>query len=219
VSQALETVVPRVRVGVCDYGVGNLRSVQRAVERSGAEAVVSDQPESLAACDGLVLPGVGAFTTAADALRNRGLDETVRTMVARGRPLLGVCLGFQLLFTDSDEGAGGPGLDLVAGHVRRIDGSRGKVPHMGWNQLRRVRHSRLLDGLHDSDWVYFVHSYEVVVDAAAGVIAESDHGGPLVAAVQVGPVMGTQFHPEKSGAAGLRIYANFTAACAAVTAH
>jgi glutamine amidotransferase len=195
-------VTGRPRVGVCDYGVGNLRSVERALERGGARAVVTTHADLLAECDGLVLPGVGAFGAAAETLRSRGLDVVVRGMAASGRPVLGVCLGFQLLFTESDEGAGGEGIGLIPGRVRRLASSRGKVPHMGWNRLGITRSSLALDAVEDGEHMYFVHSYAVVPEDALAVVAVTDHGGPVVAAVEVGNVCGTQFHPEKSGSAG-----------------
>jgi glutamine amidotransferase len=138
---------------VCDYGVGNLRSVERALTVGGARAVVSADPALLAECDGLVLPGVGAFAVAAAALHERGLDAAVTDMVRRERPILGVCLGFQLLFDESDEGRGGIGLGVLPGRVRRFDPHRGKVPHVGWSRLTVTRPSALLHGLADGEFV------------------------------------------------------------------
>jgi imidazole glycerol-phosphate synthase subunit HisH len=202
-------------VGVCDYGVGNLRSVERALLEGGARPLLSADAGELAECDGLVLPGVGAFAVAARALRERGIDSVVAGMVERSRPVLGVCLGFQLLFEESDEGGGGSGLGVFPGRVRRLDGSRGKVPHMGWSRLTMKRPSGLLDGLADGEFVYFVHSYAAIPDDDGDVVATTEYGGEVVAAVERGAVHGTQFHPEKSGSAGLRVYANFVAGCAA----
>ncbi len=204
-----------VRVGICDYGVGNLRSVERAILAGGARSVVSGEPAELSGCDGIVLPGVGAFGVAAAALAERGLDTLVREVAASGRPVLGVCLGFQLLFADSDEGGGGAGLSLLPGTVRRLQTHRGKVPHMGWNPVHLVRPSALLDGVAEAEHMYFVHSYAATPDDPADVAATADYGGEIVAAAERGNVAGTQFHPEKSGAAGLRVYANFVARCAA----
>ncbi len=163
-----------------------------------------------------MLPGVGAFAVAAATLRERDLDALVIEMVADGRPLLGVCLGFQLLFEESDEGEGGRGLGLFPGRVTRLDSSRGKVPHLGWNRLVRTRESTLLDGVADGEHVYFVHSYAAVGTDRTDVVATTEYGGEVVAAVERGVVAGTQFHPEKSGTAGLRMYANFAARCAAL---
>ena len=209
----MSTAAPRI--GVCDYGVGNLRSVERALVHGRAQPVVSADAAQLAACDGLILPGVGAFATAADALRERGLEAAVRAFAASGRPLLGVCLGYQLLFTDSDEGGGGGGLGLIPGHVRRLRAGTAKVPHMGWNELHLTRASALLDGVAEGEHAYFVHSYVADPDDPAVVVATTTHGETIVAAVEAGNVAGTQFHPEKSGPAGLRVYANFVARCAA----
>lgn len=207
-----------VRVGVCDYGVGNLRSVERALLRATALPVISDDADELAACDGLVLPGVGAFVAAAAQLRSRGMDRCALEFAESGRPLLGVCLGHQLLFDDSDEGAGAPGLGLIPGRVTRIEAPGLKIPQIGWNQIRRTRQSALLDGVPDGSSMYFVHSYAGAPVDEADTVAVTDYGSTIAAVVQHGSVMGTQFHPEKSGACGLRIYENFVALCTAASA-
>ena len=205
-----------VRIAVCDYGVGNLRSVERALERMGATVLLSDDPATLRAADGVVLPGVGAFGAALGALRQRGLDVAVADIAASGRPLLGVCLGFQLLFEHSDESGGHPGLGLLPGRVKRIEAVGHKVPHMGWNELRLVTPSRLLHSLPDGCHMYFVHSYAAPAGGSDGcVVATTSYGGELAAVCERGNVMGTQFHPEKSSSNGLRLYANFVALCAA----
>jgi imidazole glycerol-phosphate synthase subunit HisH len=204
-------VIPRV--GVCDYGVGNLRSVERALGVAGADPVISADPHTIAGCDGVVLPGVGAFSVAARALADTGLGDAVRELARRQRPVLGVCLGHQLLFDASDEGHGGEGLALLRGRVVRLSPERGlKVPHMGWNTIRTVRASSLLEGIASDSHMYFVHSYVAVPDPA-DTVAVADYGEELAVAVERGTVMGTQFHPEKSGAAGLRVYANFVSLC------
>jgi glutamine amidotransferase len=202
------------RVAVCDYGVGNLRSVERALQRGGAEVVVTGDPVAVAAADGVVLPGVGAFATAAAAMRTTGLDDAVYAVVAAGRPVLGVCLGFQVLFDDSDEGDGDTGLGLVPGHVRRLPAGAARVPHVGWNTLTLVGDSPIFRGTPSGTHVYFTHSFVAVADDTDDVSATTEHGVSIVAAVRRGNVMGTQFHPEKSGPAGLRLYANFVDACA-----
>jgi glutamine amidotransferase len=202
------------RVGVCDYGVGNLRSVERALLRAGADVVISDDAGDIAECAGVVLPGVGAFAAAAEALRRDGLDDAVRFAAAAGRPVLGVCLGYQMLFERSEEGEGGEGLGLLHGSVSRLPANGLKVPHMGWNRMHVVNRSPLLDGVADGSFVYFVHSY-AAQPAPDEVIAVVDYGGELAAAAQRGNVMGTQFHPEKSGTAGLQVYANLVTLCAA----
>lgn len=211
----MSAAAERACVGVCDYGVGNLRSVERALVAGGARVLVSCDAVELSACDGIVLPGVGAFSVAAASLRERGLDDAVLTLAAAGRPVLGVCLGFQLLFTESDEAGGGTGLSLIPGVVRRLATRRAKVPHMGWNQLHLTRSSALLDGVAEAENMYFVHSYAATPDDRADVVATTEHGGEIVAAVERDNIAGTQFHPEKSGPAGLHVYANFVARCTA----
>jgi imidazole glycerol-phosphate synthase subunit HisH len=196
------------RIAVCDYGVGNIRSVERAVLAAGGEPLLTRDPAAIDAADGLILPGVGAFGAAVDALEQTGLGEVVCGFAASGRPLLGVCLGFQVLFEASDESGGRRGLGLLPGRIERLGPERGKVPHMGWNALHLVRPGRLLDGLAEGTHAYFVHAYAAVADPAV-VVATCDYGGPLVAVCEHGNVLATQFHPEKSGSAGLRIYANF----------
>jgi imidazole glycerol-phosphate synthase subunit HisH len=206
-------VIPRV--GVCDYGVGNLRSVERALRVSGAEPVISGDPGTILACDGVLLPGVGAFSVAARALWDTGLGTAVRELARRERPVLGVCLGHQLLFEGSDEGHGGEGLGLLRGRVVELSRAGGlKVPHMGWNTITAVRPSTLLEGITSGAYMYFVHSYAAVPEPD-DTVAITTYGGDLAAAVERGTVMGTQFHPEKSGATGLRVYANFVSLCAA----
>jgi imidazole glycerol-phosphate synthase subunit HisH len=203
------------RIGVCDYGVGNLRSVERALRVAGAEPVISSDPSAIAACDGVILPGVGAFGVAAQTLRDSGLGDAVRDMARRERPALGICLGYQLLFESSDEGQGGEGLALLSGRVVRLPATPGlKVPHMGWNTITTSRASALLDGIASGSYMYFVHSYAALPDPD-DVVAVTEYGEVLAAAVERGAVAGTQFHPEKSGDAGLRVYANFVGLCAA----
>jgi glutamine amidotransferase len=204
-----------LQIGICDYGVGNLRSVERALGAFGAEAVISDQPDTIATCAGVVLPGVGAFAVAARALNDRGLGEAVRHVASTGRHVLGVCLGHQLLFEHSDEGSGASGLSLLPGEVTRLAPATGmKVPHMGWNTLSSVASSStLLAGVNAGSYMYFVHSY-AAIPVPGDVAATTDYGGTFAAAVERGNIAGTQFHPEKSGAAGLRVYSNFVAACA-----
>jgi glutamine amidotransferase len=189
-----------VRVVLADYGAGNLRSVASALARAGAEPVVSADPDTVREAPLVVIAGVGNAASAAAGLEP--VADALRERVAAGRPLLGICVGLQLLFERSEEG--GAGLGLLRGEVRRVRART--VPHMGWNELAVVRPSALLDGLEGED-VYFAHSFaaEPADDVAS---AHVDHDGPLVAAVESGPVAGAQFHPERSGAAGARFLAN-----------
>ncbi len=195
---------------VLDYGAGNLRSVVRAVERVGYRVQVADQPGALEGVAAVILPGVGA---AADTMRNlqaRRLVQPLREYIATGRPFLGVCMGLQALLTLSEEGGAHPCLDVVPGRVVRIPPGR-KVPHMGWNALRFLRPSSVLDGIPEGSHVYFVHSYYCVPENPAVVTAVADYGVAIPAVVEQGNVVATQFHPEKSGALGLRLYKNFLA--------
>jgi len=195
-------------IAVLDYGIGNLRSAEKALQHVGADARLVADPDEAAAATGIVLPGVGAFGRCASALAASGLGAVARDAVARGLPFLGICVGFQLLYEGSDEDPGAEGLGVLAGTVRRL--SEGvKHPQMQWNTLD-IGRSTLLTGLPDPAWVYFVHSY--APEETDATTATCDYGGPVVAAAEQGPVWGTQFHPEKSGAVGLAILANFVAA-------
>ena len=189
-----------------DYGIGNLRSLERAFERAGVPVLRSSRLSDARTADRLVLPGVGAFGACAEALAARGMDRLVRERVAAGVPLLGVCVGMQLLFEHGDEGDA-PGLGLLAGRVRRLepraDGRALKVPHMGWNALDVHRPHPILDGMAADRYVYFVHSFAADPTDEAVVVASADYGGPVPAVVARGTITGVQFHPEKSGAVGL----------------
>lgn len=199
------------RVAILDYGFGNLRSVQRAVERVGGAAVVTGDPEAVRAADALVVPGVGAFGACVAGLRDAGLDDTVRAFVDSGRPLLGVCLGMQVLFDWGEEGPA-DGLGILRGKVRRLPQGL-TVPHMGWNEVRWRRDHPLVAGIPDGTRFFFVHSY--VCDPEEDVVVgETDYGQGFAAAVARGNLFATQFHPEKSGPAGLQIYENLVEAAA-----
>ncbi len=202
-------------VVIVDYGMGNLRSVQKALERVGAQAAISSQPSQVADARRLVLPGVGAFGDAMAELEQRQLVEPIRHFLDSQRPFLGICLGLQLLFDSSDEGAeesGGAvrGLGVLPGRVVRFPASdRHKVPHMGWNQVTSCQESPLMVNIDTSSWFYFVHSYYVVPERSEDVWLESDYIVPFCAAVRRGAVHATQFHPEKSQRVGLKLLANF----------
>lgn len=196
-------------VGIIDYGVGNLFSLSSSLRAIGQEVTVSGDRAVLAQADRLVLPGVGAFADAARKLRDSGLDSFVQEQAARGVPLLGICLGMQLLFAQSLEYGCHPGLGLLPGRVVPMEGAippELKVPHMGWNRLEHCR-GRLLEGMEGS-WVYFVHSY-YASGCDSVLAAVTDYGIPITAAVEQGNVFGCQFHPEKSGPAGLNILKRF----------
>ena len=194
-----------MRVAVADYGAGNLRSVCSAFGRAGADAAVTADAEALLDAPLAVIAGVGNAASAARMLEARGLADALRERAARGRPILGICLGLQLLFEESEEG--GRGLGLLRGRVERLRARR--VPHMGWNGLLALRESPLLDGLDGAD-VYFAHSF-ACEPADGGVVAEVDHDGAVVAAVERGAVAGVQFHPERSASPGARVLENAVA--------
>ena len=196
-------------VGIIDYGVGNLFSLRSSFAAIGAEAFVSGDPAALSRADRLVLPGVGAFADAARKLREPGLDEFVRAQAAAGKPLLGICLGMQLLFEKSYEYGQHLGLGILPGEVVAMEGrlpKNLKIPHMGWNQLQVCR-GRLLEGL-DGTYVYFVHSF-FATGCAGALAAQTHYGIPLTAAVERENLFGCQFHPEKSGNVGLEILSRF----------
>jgi glutamine amidotransferase len=196
------------RIAVLDYGIGNLRSAEKAFEHVGASAILTADPAEVASADGVVLPGVGAFGRCREALAESGLDQVALDAVASGRPFLGICVGMQLLYESSEESPGVAGLGVLSGTVRRLpDGV--KHPQMQWNQLDMVTESPLFDGLGERPWMYFVHSF--AADRTQDTIATCDYGGPVTAAAARENVMATQFHPEKSGAAGLRLLTNFLA--------
>jgi glutamine amidotransferase len=197
-------------IAIIDYGMGNLRSVQKALAAVGAEGTITADPEAVRTADRVILPGVGAFASAIAELRRTGLAEAFTEAVRRGAPCLGVCLGLQLLFDGSDEDGDHTGLGLIPGRIVRFRSKPGlKVPHMGWNTLDMARPSPLFDGLDEAPSVYFVHSYYARPDRPADVLATSDHGGPFAAAVGRDNLLACQFHPEKSQHAGLAMYANF----------
>jgi glutamine amidotransferase len=199
-------------IAIVDYGMGNLGSVQKALERVGATAVVTSDPAVLDTAQGVVLPGVGAFGDAMANLRARRLLEPVLRQVKEDKPLLGICLGMQLLFDESEEMGRHRGLGLLPGQVVRFPEGTLKVPHVGWNQLRmadRRPEMALLEGIADGAHAYFVHSYYVVPGEPADVLATTEYGIAFASVVGRGTVFGAQFHPEKSQEVGLRLLGNF----------
>jgi imidazole glycerol-phosphate synthase subunit HisH len=205
------------RIGVIDYGMGNRRSVEKALEHVGAEVVMSDDPAALGATDGFVLPGVGAFPQAMTNLRERGLIDPILGWVREGRPLLGVCLGMQLLFDRSTELGGAEGLGILGGEVRDLVGAP-KLPHIGWNLVDWTMTSPLLDGLGTGGAFYHVHSLAAHPSDESVVLGRGAYGEPFVTAVASRNVFGAQLHPEKSSSAGLRLLENFTRICTRVPA-
>ena len=192
---------------ILDYGVGNLKSVTNAMRYMGFDTRITSDPAELERADAIILPGVGAFPDAAEKLRVPGLDKTLLTQ-AEKKPILGICLGMQLLFDRGEEIRPCAGLGLVHGSVRRLETDR-KLPHIGWNSLAFQNHSPLFRGLDDGVYVYFVHTFCGVADRESDVIARTEYGPSVVAAVSCGNVYGCQFHPEKSGETGLVILKNF----------
>ena len=196
-------------IAIIDYGRGNLGSVDNAFERLGLEAIVTQDAAVVDAADATVLPGDGAFHDAMTNLGRLGLLPAVHRALDGRRPFLGICLGYQLLFSTSEEFGDGRGLDAIAGVVRRFPPGR-KIPHMGWNQVTHGGRLRLFDGIPEGAYFYFVHSYYPVVDEANDLRAAwCDYGIPFVAAIERGPIWATQFHPEKSQRWGLRLLENF----------
>jgi len=195
-------------IAIVDYGLGNLKSVKSALDRVGVEAIVTPDAAAIRAADGVVFPGVGAFWRAMENLRELGLVGTMHEIAEAGTPFLGICLGLQLLFSESSEHGQHAGLDIVAGSVRRFDVGL-KVPHMGWNEVKQAAPSPLFEGIADPSFFYFAHSYYVRPADATVVTGTTEYGVSYASAVQKGNVFGVQFHPEKSGPTGLRMLENF----------
>ena len=194
-------------IAVLDYEIGNLRSAQKALQHLGADARLTADPALIRDADGVVLPGVGAFGRCMEAVRRAGLDDLVHEIVERGVPFLGICIGMQMLFESSEESPAATGLGILPGAVRRLPGDV-KRPQMQWNLLERRGDPELLRRAPDPAWAYFVHSFAADTDDAI-VTATCDYGGPVVAAVEQGPVWATQFHPEKSSRTGLAVLQAF----------
>ena len=201
------------RIGLVDYGMGNRRSAEKALAHVGACVEVSADPRLLREMNGLVLPGVGAFPAGMGAIRELGLDELLLERAEAGVPLLGLCLGMQLLFERSEEHGGAEGLGLLAGTVRRLSAPGLKLPHIGWSEVRWRRATPLSEGLPDPSYLYHVHSFAPDPDDDEVILATADYGASFAAVVGQGNVYGTQSHPEKSSAHGLALLANFTRLC------
>jgi glutamine amidotransferase len=197
-------------IAIIDYGMGNLRSVEKGFARVGHTATITADPALLADAERIVLPGVGAFRDGILALRERKLIEPIRAAVAAGKPFLGICLGQQLLFERSFEDGEYEGLGIIAGDVVKFDvPAEFKVPHMGWNQTRICRASPIFAGVDDGEYFYFVHSYYAVPRDGSVIATETDYSRPFCSSIWQGQLFATQFHPEKSQAAGLKLLKNF----------
>ncbi len=196
------------RIAIIDYGVGNLRSVEKAIHAAGGDVVVTSDEKTLRAAEKLVLPGVGAFKTCMSELQARGFDQLVLERVGDGTPLLGVCVGMQMLFESSEEFGDTPGLGIMKGKVRRFAVDL-QVPHVGWNQIEFTRENPLLNSIENGSFFYFVHSYYCEAADEDDVIGKTEYGGPYASVVSRGTVCGVQFHPEKSQDVGLQLLRNF----------
>ena len=195
-------------IAIVDYGMGNLRSVQKAFEYVGAKAVIVDKPEDIDAAERVVLPGVGAFGDAMNNLKTAGLIAPITRAISEGRPFLGICLGLQLMFAESEEMGQHRGLDILPGKVKRFpEGQR--VPQIGWNEVRIQHETTLLDGVPDRSYFYFVHSFFVASERDEDVVGVTDYGIDYASIAGNGRAFGVQFHPEKSQDAGLKILKNF----------
>ena len=197
-------------IAIIDYGAGNLRSVRNALDFLGCRNTIAASAREILSADGVILPGVGAFGAAMDEIKRRGLGGVIRDAAAGGRPFLGICAGMQLLFDYSEESPGADGLSILPGGVKRFQTDGGlKVPHMGWNSIKADKKSRLLGGMKGEPYMYFVHSYYVQADDRADVSATAEYGITFDVAVEKGNIFGVQFHPEKSGGAGMSILRRF----------
>lgn len=196
-------------IAIIDYGAGNLRSVSKALKKIGADAIITSDPKSIDSSTAMVLPGVGSFGAAISNLKEMGLDKAIRENVAKGKPLLGICLGMQLLFDRSFEDGIWEGLGLIGGNVIRFSDLSLKVPHMGWNQLIPNRDDEIGLGIAMGEYAYFVHSYYAMPDKTEDVVFYTEYGVQVPAVVRRNSVIGMQFHPEKSGDTGMKLLENF----------
>ena len=197
-------------ITVVDYGMGNLRYVVKAIEKYTPDVRVSDDPASIADSKALIMPGDGAFGAAMENLTSRGWVKPLKEHIAEGKPFLGICLGYQLLFSSSEEFGHHKGLDIIPGKVVRFELPAGmKVQHLGWNAVDLVGKSKYMEGIPSGSHFYFIHTYYPVVDDRSWVVGEADYGGPFACVVGKGNLLATQFHPEKSHNVGLKIIENF----------
>ncbi len=205
------------RIAILDYGVGNLRSVEKALEHIGATATITNDPGDVRGADGLILPGVGAFPKAMERVRELGLDELIAERSDAGVPILGICLGLQLLFDSTTELGGAAGLGLLSGTVAELDAPGLKIPHIGWSPVRWEKQSRLTEGIESETPFYLVHSF-APTPQGDDLLGSAAYGARFACAAERDNVFGVQFHPEKSSTAGLRLLSNFAGVCSAVPA-
>lgn len=195
-------------ISIIDYGMGNLRSVQKALELIDVEAIITDNTDIIDKSTGIILPGVGGFPDAMQCLSAKGLEYAIKKSVEKGTPLLGICLGMQLLFEKGEEVRECTGLGIMKGSIKSLNNSV-KIPHMGWNSLKIVKENKLLEGIEENSFTYFVHSFYADVDDREIINASTFYGQDIPAVVSLGNVYGVQFHPEKSGSCGLQMLKNF----------
>ena len=197
-------------IAIIDYGAGNLQSVKKAFDFIGAESVITDNPETINACDKILLPGVGSFGDAMDSMTQKGLVETVKQNAISGKPFLGICLGLQLLFEESEESPGVKGLGIFKGKIKKFSPDMGlKIPHIGWNSLEIKQKETLFKDIPENSYVYFVHSYYLHAEDENEIATVTNYGIDFHSAVGKNNIFATQFHPEKSGDVGLQILRNF----------
>ncbi len=207
-----------LEIAILDYGMGNLRSVEKALEHVGVRAPIVDNADAAHAADGLILPGVGAFPEAMRRIRDAHYDELIPEFLASGKPVLGICLGMQVLFESSSEHEGAWGLGLLQGRVDDLPAGDLKVPQLGWNEVHWTRQSPLIEGLPEPGYFYFANSFSAQVLNSDDLLGQSDYGNPFTAVVERAPLYGAQFHPEKSSTHGLQLLANFAKICLEVKA-
>lgn len=201
-------------IAIIDYGAGNIQSVYKALKYVGCDCIVTNDKNEIMKADGAILPGVGSFGNSMDNMNKNGITETVREFIKTKKPFLGICLGLQLLFPESEESPGVKGIDIFKGTVTKIpDGEGLKIPHMGWNSIKLLKKDGIFKGIKDNSYVYFVHSYYLNAENKDIVAAQTEYGVTIDAAVSYENVTATQFHPEKSGEVGLQMLRNFAEMC------
>ena len=201
-------------IAIIDYGAGNIQSVYKALKYVGCDCIVTNDKDEIMKAEGAILPGVGSFGNSMDNMNKNGITETVREFINTKKPFLGICLGLQLLFPESEESPGVKGIDIFKGTVTKIpDGEGLKIPHMGWNSIKLLKKDGIFKGIKDNSYVYFVHSYYLNAENKDIVAAQTEYGVTIDAAVSYENVTATQFHPEKSGEVGLQMLRNFAEMC------